>query len=323
MSAEPTAAPTEVAAAVAPADAPASAPATDAPSEEQRLCENCEADPIAFYCAECKMEFCERCDADFHRPVKKSTHVRKVRFPTAIADILRRCEKEGKVSDYGASKPEGKDVLKYVLEYEDGYYYLFKNNSSDVHLDTELEFKMENLDIVGFEGESRVRVSLPPSSLQYIHLHRKDSKLACKCEVLQRFALTPPKPGKLPSVYVPVVYTADTPVEVLMAQTEKEGHCTDHGNADASGQMIHQWQWDWGGGYCYLWRNSSKDTILHKEIEMELTNLRIRGKEEGTKKYVVDLKPGESDFLILEEVEAKQGYKMSMRAGFSLQKVKA
>jgi hypothetical protein len=58
--------------------------------------------------------------SDFHRPAKKASHVRKARFPTAIADILRKCEKEGKCSDYGASKPEGKDILKYVLEYEEG-----------------------------------------------------------------------------------------------------------------------------------------------------------------------------------------------------------
>lgn len=57
---------------------------------------------------------------DFHKPAKKASHVRKARFSTAIADILRKCEKEGKVSDYGGSKPEGKNILKYVLEYEDG-----------------------------------------------------------------------------------------------------------------------------------------------------------------------------------------------------------
>ena len=52
---------------------------------------------------------------------EKATHVRKARFPTAVADILRKCEKEGKASDYGGSKPEGKNILKYVLEYEEGY----------------------------------------------------------------------------------------------------------------------------------------------------------------------------------------------------------
>lgn len=90
------------------------------------------------------MEFCDRCDGDFHKPASKRTHVRKARFPTSVADILRKCEKEGKASDYGASKPEGKNILKYVLEYEEGYWYLFKNNSTTLHLDAELEFKVNS-----------------------------------------------------------------------------------------------------------------------------------------------------------------------------------
>lgn len=247
------------------------------------------------------------CGADFHKPAKKASHVRKARFPTAVADILRKvrrqraetsatgeesdgaqsagqlrehrrdltlrqqlvsptvdltvpfspcasaalsrsllcpqCEKEGKASDYGASKPEGKNILKYVLEYEEGYYYLFKNNSTSLHLDAELEFKMSNLHIVGFENATKVKVSLPPASLQYVHLQRKDPTQSCNCEITQRFALNPPKVGKLPSVYVPVTYTADSPIDVLKAQTEKEGICTDHGTQDPAGLTIHQYQW--------------------------------------------------------------------------------
>jgi len=293
-------------------------------SAAERQCDNCEEQPVALYCADCKMEFCERCDGDFHRPAKKASHVRKARFPTAIADILRKCEKEGKCSDYGASKPEGKDILKYVLEYEEGFFYLFRNNSKDVHLDTELEFKMTNLVIVGFEEASKVKVSLPPSSLQYVHLKRVDAAQSCSCEIAQRFALTAPKAGRLPSVYVPVTYTADTPQEVLEAQTEKEGLCTDHGTQDPAGLVIHQYQWEMTGGYCFLWVNSSKDIHFHKELELELKNLQIAGAPTvDTKKHVVDLKPGERAFMMLKEIEPKQAYGVSMRAGFSLQKIKA
>lgn len=42
-----------------------------------------------------------------------------------------------------------------------------------------------------------------------------------------------------------------------------------------------------------------------------------------SQKYVVDLKPGAQEFMILKEVEPKQAYGVSMRAGFSLQKIKA
>ena len=38
----------------------------------------------------------------------------------SLALSLSQCEKEGKASDYGASKPEGKNIHKYVLEYEEG-----------------------------------------------------------------------------------------------------------------------------------------------------------------------------------------------------------
>jgi len=289
-----------------------------------RTCENCEEMPITLYCADCKMEFCDRCDADFHKPAKKATHVRKARFPTAVADILRKCEKEGKASDYGATKPEGKSIHKYVLEYEEGYYYLFKNDSKELHLDAELEFKMTNLIIVGFEQANKVKVSLPPASLQYVHLKRVDASQSCSCEISQRFALNAPKAGRLPSVYVPVTYTADTPRDVLEAQTEKEGLCTDHGSQDPAGLLIHQFQWEMSGGYCFLWVNSSKDIHFHKELELDLKNLQIAGAAEpDQKKYVVDLKPGERAFMMLKEVEAKQAYGVSMRAGFSLQKIKA
>lgn len=291
-------------------------------ADAPRLCENCEEQPVTLYCADCKMEFCEQCDGDFHRPAKKAGHVRKARFPTAVADILVKCEKEGKASDYGASKPEGKNIMKYVLEYDEGYYYLFKNNSKELHLDTELDFKMTNLQIAGFEDASKVRVSLPPGSLQYVHLRRVDPAQPCHCEIMQRFTLNPPRPGKLPSVYVPVVYTLDTPEDVLKTQTEKEGVCTDHGSQDEAGLLIFQYQWEFSGGYCFLWQNASKDVHFHKELELELKNLAIKDAEEGTKKKVVDLKPGESDFMILREVEPKQAYGVSMRAGFSLQKIK-
>jgi len=127
-------------------------------------------------------------------------------------------------------------------------YYLFKNNSKDLHLDAELEFKMSNLHIVGFESASKVKVSLPPASLQYVHLKRVDSTASCSCEISQRFALNAPKAGRLPSVYVPVTYTADSPLDVLQAQTEKEGLCTDHGTQDPAGLLIHQYQWEMSGG---------------------------------------------------------------------------
>lgn len=179
--------------------------AEPAASGEQvnRECQNCDENPVTLYCADCKMEFCDRCDADFHKPAKMASHIRKARFPTAVADILRKCEKEGKASDYGASKPEGKNILKYVLEYEEGYYYLFKNNSKELHLDAELEFKMSNLQIVGFENASKVKVSLPPASLQYVHLKRVDSTQNCNCEITQRFALNPPKAGDRPQLLLP------------------------------------------------------------------------------------------------------------------------
>lgn len=182
---------------------------------------------------------------------------------------------------------------------------------------------MTNLEIIGFENATKVKVSLPPNSLQYVHLKRVDSAQNCNCEITQRFALNAPKAGKLPSVYIPVTYDINTPVAVLREQTEKDGICTDHGTQDQNGLLVHQYQYEFSGGYCFLWVNSSKDILFHKELELDLKNLEIQGKNPGTNKYVVDLKPGESDFMILKEIEPKQAYGVSMRAGFSLQKIKA
>lgn len=236
-----------------------------------------------------------------------------------------------------------------------GYYYLWRNDSKDLHLDTELDFKLSNLQIVGFESASKLKISLPPASLQYVHLRRVDPKQSCNCEITQRFALNPPKAGKLPTVSVPVTYSADTPEAELRAQTLKEGVCTDHGTQDPNGLLIFQYQWEFSGGvrtrteddaqkppmqidathssffrfslastcqYVFLWQNESKDVIFHKELELDLKNLQIKGAEAGTSKYVVDLQPGEEKLMILTEVEPKQAYGVSMRAGFSLQKMK-
>ena len=254
--------------------------------------------------------FCEKSVADSHSDTRTQRDCERggsrlltagLHFPRPAVAVLQ-CVEEGKVSDYGASKPEGKNILKYVLEYEEGqctlghhsrergsshrqeeseeqgtcrhaghtcggtlnrslasrsrlsivalgvlfllgYYYLFKNDSKELHLDAELEFNMSNLAIVGFEAAVKVKVSLPPGSLQYVHLRRVDPTLNCNCEITQRFALVPARPGKLPLVYVPVTYTCDTPIEVLRAQTEKEGTCTDHGAQDPAGLLIHQYQW--------------------------------------------------------------------------------
>lgn len=305
-----------------------SSSATPAPNDSdvvvsERLCDNCDENPVALYCTNCTMELCETCDADFHRPAKFATHVRKARFPTAVADIFRKCEKEGKMSDYGASKPEGKNILKYVLEYEEGYYYAFRNNSKDLHLDAELEFNFTNLAIVGFEAATKIKISLPPDSGQYVHLQRVDPTLNCNCEITQRFALVPARAGKVSSVSVPVTYTSATPIDILKIQTEKEGSCTDHGSQDPAGLLIHQYQWEFSGGYCFLWVNSSKDILFHKELELDLKNLEIADKEPGTKKFTVDCKPGQREFMMLKEIEQKQAYGVSMRAGFSLQKIKA
>jgi len=69
--------------------------------------------------------------------------------------------------------------------------------------------------------------------------------------------------------------------------------------------------------------NSSKDIHFHKELELELKNLQIAGAAADERKFVVDIKPGERAFMILKEVEPKQAYGVSMRAGFKLQKIKA
>lgn len=289
-----------------------------------RVCDNCEEAKVSTWCVDCKQEFCDTCDAAFHEPIKMRRHVRKPRFAATITDILIKAEKEGKVSDYGASKPEGKSCRKFVLETEDGYYYLFKNeDNSNIQLELELSFNLTNLVIEGYEEANKLKICLPPASMQYIHLKRVDVKAACSCDLTQRFALIPPKPGKVGSISIPVIFTGDTPREVLRAQTEKDGICTDHGSQDPSGSDILQFQWEYSGGYCFLWINASKDVLFHKELELEMKNLAIVGKEPDEKKYVIDLKPGQEEFMMLREITPQQAYGVSMRAGFSLQKIKS
>jgi hypothetical protein len=170
------------------------------------------------------MNFCNSCDQDLHRPAKMKVHSRKARFPEDITEILIKCEKEGKLSDFGSLKPEGKSVHKYVLEYEDGYFYMWKNLSKDLHLDTELTLKLNNLKILDHNQTEKLKVSLPPGTVQYIHFQRINKNEACSCDISQRFALTPAKPGKLPSVSIPVVLTKDSSEVELRKWTEKEGN---------------------------------------------------------------------------------------------------
>lgn len=138
-------------------------------SDRSEKCQNCETIGVDYFCVDCKMNFCASCDGDFHRPAKKRGHIRTARFGTDINDWLVRAEKEGKQSDYGAQKEEGKKILKYVLEYDEGYWYLFKNTSDNLHLDAELNLDLKNLSIAGFKPEVRkLRVSLPPATTQFI-----------------------------------------------------------------------------------------------------------------------------------------------------------
>jgi hypothetical protein len=81
------------------------------------------------------------------------------------------------------------------------------------------------------------------------------------------------------------------------------------------------------------WHQCSFDSLLAaslssalphiaQELELDLKNLEIAGASEvGAKKYTVDLRPGQNQFMVLKEVEKKQAYGLSIRAEFSLDKI--
>lgn len=125
--------------------------------------------------------------------------------------------------------------------------------------------------------------------------------------------------GKVPSVQPMLQLTASSPVSELRAQTEKEGTVSDHGSQDPAGAEVLQFQWEFSGGYCFLWQNLTKDIMFHKEIECELKNLEIVGKQGN--KFEINLKPGEEEFVIMKEKEPNQAYGLAMKAGFSLEKM--
>lgn len=232
--------------------------------------------------------------------------------------MLIKTEKEGKMSDYSQVHPEGRDIRKFILETDDGYWYLFKNSSKEQHLETELDFSLSNMTIQGFGNSRKLRISLPPQSLQYVYVKRVNDEEECGCDLTQRLSLGAARPGAVPRISEPDRISVDTPLDELRSLTEKLGSVTDYSKTDPVGSDILQYYLEFPGGYAYLWSNQTKEVIFESEVEFSLENLEIVGREKGTTKIAIELKPGATEFLVLWEVDHTLSNKMGMKAKHTL-----
>ena len=65
---------------------------------------------------------------------------------------------------------EQNEIYQYSYQHSEGICYLYVNDSSNLTLDEEIEFKLTGLEIEGSPGENRVAFELGPGQQKFIKL---------------------------------------------------------------------------------------------------------------------------------------------------------
>jgi len=67
---------------------------------------------------------------------------------------------------------EGKDVgiTGYIMKFSDGYAYVLENNSKDLQLEEEIDFKLSNLRIEGLPDSTKVVLKVAPKGVEIVNL---------------------------------------------------------------------------------------------------------------------------------------------------------
>lgn len=246
-----------------------------------KLCDNCEYNVIALYCTECKLSLCQSCDNEWyvklytvlhlitlyyrafcnhilikllymiyyhllhrHLPARKRCHTRRARFDTVITDALIRAEREGSVSEYccnSSDRSDSNNIKKYKYEADDGDWHVFKNGSKTLHLDSEITLELNNMLVTGYTSKNKLKLSLPPQSVQYLFIQCVNPDLEFSCELTQRFSIKPARIGALPSITDANLYTSSTPPHILQQHTKQYGTVSDYSATDPMGADIFQY----------------------------------------------------------------------------------
>jgi hypothetical protein len=252
------------------------------------------------------------CDDEFHVPKKMQTHRRVPLADRALAEAARKQENYANSSKLAGSEK----IVKYTFEDDDGYYYVYKNNSVDLTLVETIRINActnAELDSKGLEGATAVKLILTPGSAENIHFKKPEAGKACHVAISQFFSIHQGGEGETSSLEK---YDGGD----LKALTEEKGEQEDYTEIDAvAGGVMHKWSYKHMDGYCFLYKNKSKKMQLSETIDFELTNLRVDGDaaEEGKEgdtitKVKVILEPGQEKFITLSTIDSGDGFSLAV-----------
>merc|ERR1711935_635782 len=81
------------------------------------------------------------------------------------------CLSDGKKNPRPDPDPgEHRDICQYSYQHSEGICYLYVNETTDLTLEEEIEFKLTGLEIEGKPGESVVEFELGPGQQKFIKL---------------------------------------------------------------------------------------------------------------------------------------------------------
>lgn len=81
------------------------------------------------------------------------------------------CRKEGKRNarpDPNSGEPT--HIYQYSMQHSDGICYLYVNETTNLTLEEEIEFKLEGLEIEGKPGETTAQVTVGPGQERFVKL---------------------------------------------------------------------------------------------------------------------------------------------------------
>lgn len=85
--------------------------------------------------------------------------------------LKQTCRKEGKKNPRpNPDSGELCNINQYQYQHSDGICYLYVNESSNLTLEEEIEFKLEGLEIEGKPGESSIVVTVGPGQERFVKL---------------------------------------------------------------------------------------------------------------------------------------------------------
>lgn len=228
-------------------------------------------------------------------------------------DLRAGCEQKGKKSHYGADQKGGENIVLHSWDHDDGYCYLYKNNSSDLTLTEDLEFTMTNLQLVGYTG-TKLSIIIPPKQKYFLSVKRVNDKIGTKIAIRKSYAVRPSQDGDC--LWVTIPDKEDNTNPALRQKTEDEGQLLDYADEHPNGAGIRRYKYQFPEGYCYLFLNGSEDMTLDNTMTFELTNLAIV--DHNTNVLNLTLTPKTEKFFVIKEISHIDPFKLSFASSWTI-----